>query len=270
MKHPPAGTPRRTLRRALAAEWTKFRTDATHARLLLGLVVLTVAVGAATAATTTCPAPGCGVDAPRTALTGVLVGQVAAVVLGVLTAGSEYHTGMIRTTLAAVPSRSAVLAAKALVLSAAVAVAGALAVAGSLLAARLLLPGNGFTPAHGYPALSLADGPTLRAATGSVLYLLLVALLGLGTVTATRSSAAATGAVLGLLFVFPAVIAVVGDPDWQRRLQQFAPMPAGLAVQATLDTARLPVAPWPGLGVLALWTAAALALGRTVLHARYA
>jgi hypothetical protein len=72
---------------------------------------------------------------------------------------------LIHTTLAAMPRRSVVLAAKA--------------VLGSLLAGRLILPGNGFTVAHGYPPLSLADGPTLRAATGSVLYLALVALLSL-------------------------------------------------------------------------------------------
>ncbi|QKW24531.1 ABC transporter permease subunit [Kitasatospora sp. NA04385] len=252
----------------MRAEWTKFRTDAAHAWLLLVLVLLTVGVGAGTVATTTCPDPGCGVDAPRTALTGVLAGQVAAAVLGVLAAGNEYHTGMIRTTLAAVPRRSAVLAAKALVLSAAVLAAGALAVAGSLLAARLLLPGNGFTAAHGYPALTLADGPTLRAATGSVLYLALVALLGLGAVTAARDSATAIGAVLGLLFAFPVLIKVVADPDWQRHLRQLAPMPAGLNVQATLGVDRLPIGPWPGLGVLALWAAAALALGWVVLRTR--
>ncbi|MEZ0077168.1 hypothetical protein [Planotetraspora sp. GP83] len=47
---------------------------------------------------------------------------------------------------------------------------------GSVLAGRLILPGNGFTPAHGYPPLALADGPTLRAAAGSVLYLALIRL----------------------------------------------------------------------------------------------
>jgi len=45
-------------------------------------------------------------------------------------------------------------------------------------------------------------------------------------------------------------------------------MPAGLNVQVTLGVDRLPIGPWPGLGVLALWTAAALALGWTVLRTR--
>jgi ABC-2 type transport system permease protein len=47
-----------------------------------------------------------------------------------------------------------------------VASASAIAVAGSLIADRYILPGNGFSPEHGFPPLSLADGPTLRAAAG--------------------------------------------------------------------------------------------------------
>ncbi len=60
---------------------------------------------------------------------------------------------------------------------------------GSLLAGRLILPGHGFTAAHGYPPLSLGDGPVLRAAAGSVLYLALIALLSLGIATIVRDSA---------------------------------------------------------------------------------
>ena len=76
-----------------------------------------------------------------------------------------------------------------------------------MLAGRLLLPGNGFTTAHGYPLLSLGDGPTLRAAAGSVLYLALIALLSLGIATPVRDSAAAIGVVLGLLYLFPIISA---------------------------------------------------------------
>ena len=83
---------------------------------------------------------------------------------------------------------------------------------GSLLAGRLILPGHGFTAAHGFPPLSLGDGPVLRAAAGSVLYLALIALLSLGIATAVRDSAAAIGVVLGLLYLFPIVAAVVTDP----------------------------------------------------------
>lgn len=101
---------------------------------------------------------------------------------------SEYSTGMIRLTLAAMPRRTTVLAAKAVITTGLVLAAGAIAVLLSLLAGRLPPPGHGFTPAHGYQQLSLADGPVLRAAAGSALYLALIALLSLG-VAAVRDSA---------------------------------------------------------------------------------
>jgi len=167
-----------------------------------------------------------------------------------------------------VPRRGTLLAAKALVVTAVVLVAGTVAVLGSVLAGRLILPGKGFTPDHGYPPLSLADGPVLRAAAGSVLYLALIALLSLGVATAVRDSAAAIGVVLGLLYLFPILAAVVTDPDWSRRLQQVGPMSAGLAIQATTGLHRLPIAPWAGLGVLTAWTVAALLTGSALLRLR--
>jgi ABC-2 type transport system permease protein len=137
-----------------------------------------------------------------------------------------------------------------------------------VLAGRLLLPGQGFTPAHGYPPLSPADGPTLRAAAGSVLYLALVALLSLGVAAAVRDSAVAIGAVLGLLYLFPIIGTVIRDPDWQRLLYRISPMNAGLTIQATTNLPVLPIAPWAGLGVLAAWAAAALLGGGLLLRLR--
>ena len=254
--------------RALHAEWTKLRTAGGTGRLLLLAVTLTVAVGCGTAKAVKCPDTGCGQDAVKLALTGVTVGQAVIVVLAVLAVSGEYDTGMIRTTLTAVPNRLTLLTAKATVVTAVVLASGTAAVLASLLAGRYILPGNGFTEAHGYAPLSLADGPTLRAAVGSVLYLALIALIGLGVATAVRQAATAIGLVLGLLYLFPVVAQVVHDPQWQRHLQQIAPMPAGLAVQDTVDLPGMPIGPWEGLGVLAAWTAAALLAGALLLRTR--
>ena len=143
-----------------------------------------------------------------------------------------------------------------------------IAVAASLLAGRLLEPGNGFTSRHGFIPLSLTDGPTLRAAVGSVLYLALIALLSLGAATALRDSAAAITVVLGLLYIFPILGDVVLNPVWQHRIERWAPMNAGLAIQATRNLGTLPIGPWPGLGVLAAWAAAALLAGGLLLRLR--
>jgi ABC-2 type transport system permease protein len=254
--------------RALRAEWTKLRTSGETGRLLLLTVVLTVAVGCGTAKAVKCPDAGCGRDAVKLALTGVTVGQAVVAVLAVLAVSGEYGTGMIRTTLMATPNRITVLTAKATILTTVALAAGTAAVLASLLTGRFILPGNGFTEAHGYPPLSLTDGPTLRAAVGSVLYLALIALIGLGTATAVREAAPAIGIVLGLLYLFPVVTQVIDDPEWQRHLQQIAPMTAGLAVQVTVRPDELPIGPWTGLGVLAAWTTAALLLGGVLLHRR--
>jgi ABC-2 type transport system permease protein len=85
---------------------------------------------------------------------------------------------------------------------------------------------------------------------------------------AVRDSATAIGVVLGLLYVFPIVGATAGNAHLARSIQQFGPMTAGLAIQATTGLRGLPISPWAGLGVLAAWTAAALLAGGLLLRLR--
>jgi ABC-2 type transport system permease protein len=252
---------------ALRAEWAKLRTLAGTWWLLLAAGALTVGVGSGAASAVTCQTAGCGQDPARIALSGVYLSQALVATSAVLAISGEYSTGMIRTTLTAMPRRMTVLAAKAVVTTGLALTAGAVGVLASMLAGRLILPGHGFTPVHGYPPLSLANGPDLRAAAGSVLYLALIALLALGAATAVRDSAVSIGVVLGLLYLFPVIASAVG-PNWSRRLQQIGPMSAGLSVQATIDLRSLPLTPWQGLGVLALWAAGTLLIGGLVLRFR--
>jgi ABC-2 type transport system permease protein len=253
---------------ALHAEWTKLRTSPGTAWLLLAVVAVTVAVGAATAASARCPAAGCGQDPSKVSFTGVDLGQAAVAIVAVLAVTAEYSTGMIRTTLAAMPGRITLLAAKAAVVSVLILAAGALAAAGSLLTGWLILPGHGFTRAHGFAPLTLADGPVLRATAGSVLYLALIGLLSLGAAAAVRDSAVAIGLVLGVLYLLPIVAAVVSNATVRRHLLQAAPMTAGLDIQATTGLRSLPLSPWQGLAVLAAWAAGALLAGGLLLRLR--
>jgi ABC-2 type transport system permease protein len=257
---------------SLRAEWTKLRTVPSTGWLLLGAVAVTVMVGASyveSINTSHCPSPTeCVVDTARFSLVGVRLGQAVLAVLAVLAITNEYGTRMICTTLATNPRRIVVLLAKAGVVSAVVLAAGTLAVAGSLLAGRLLFLGNGFTAANGHPPLSLADGATLRAAAGSVLYLGLIALLSLGVGIIVRDTAGAITTVLGVLYLVPLAAAAVSDPLWLERLHRFGPTTAGLAIQTTIDVDSLPIGPWQGLGVLAAYTAAALLLGTILFTTR--
>jgi ABC-2 type transport system permease protein len=247
---------------ALHAEWTKLRTVSGPAALLLGLAVLTAAVSTAAVEATHCPRNlTCPVDPVRLSLTGILIGQAVVAILAVLTVSSEYSSGMMRVTLAAMPRRETVLAAKAILLTALVLVAGAVAVSGSMLAGHLILPGHGFTAARGFHPAWLSYGPALRAATGSVLYLGLIALLSLGVAVIVRDSAVSAGAVLALLYLFPIIDAFIGNAHWQHRLERWTPTVAGLTIQDTTGLRSLAITPWAGLGVLAIWAAAALLAG---------
>ena len=257
----------------LHAEWTKLRTVASTYWLLLAAAALTIAVGAGAAAAFGCAAGACGAartgaDPARISLTGVYLGQAVVAVLAAAGIGGEYGTGMIRVTLTAAPRRLTVLAAKAAVLTGCVLASGLVAVGGSVLAGWLILPGRGLSAANGYAPLSLANGPDLRAAAGTVIYLALIALLALGITTAIRDSSTAIGVVLGLLYLFPIISEVVSGHALARRLEQIAPMTAGLDIEATVGLRSLPLAPWEGLGVLAAWAAGALVLGGLSLRLR--
>src|SRR5262249_47577246 len=160
----------------------------------------------------------------------IYLGQAVVAVLAVLAISEEYSTGMIRVSLAAMPRRVVVLAAKAAIIAGLVSAAGAIAVLGSVLTGRLTL--SGF------------NGSISRAAFGTVLYLVLIALLSLGVATAVRDSAAAIAVVLSLLFLFPIVGHFVNNATWQWRLEQIGPMMAGMAIQNTVGLAAKPIGPW--------------------------
>jgi ABC-2 type transport system permease protein len=270
----PANSYRRgPFRLALHAEWTKLRTLSSTTWTLAATAVLTIAVSTAASAAYRC-APGfcsssaTGADPAKIALTGLYIGQVLVAVLGVLVVGGEYGSGMIRVTLSAMPRRLHMLVAKALVFTGVVLAASVIGVLGSLVAGWQLLSGGGLSAANGYVALSLGNGADLRAFGGSVLYLALIGLLAFGVATAVRDSGAAIGIVLGLLLLFPIITPVLPDHVLARHLEQASPMTAGMYIESTVGLRSLPLTPWQGLGILALWAAGALLLGGIALRLR--
>lgn len=250
------------MRRAIQAEWAKATSDPGTAWLLAGLAVLTVTVSLITIGATKCPAGAlaCGGQDPAgVSLTGVYAGQAVAALAGVLAVGGEYGTGMIKVTLSAMPRRGRVLAAKAVVLAGPMLAVAALTVVISMLAGALMHPGTGF---------GLATGAMWRACLCAALYLVLIALVGLGVATAVRDSAAATGVALGLVYLFPVAAGLVSSPSIRRLLLQIGPMSAGLDSQATAGLSAQPLTWWQGIGVVSLWAAGALLAGGAVLRWR--
>jgi ABC-2 type transport system permease protein len=59
----------------------------------------------------------------------------------------------------------------------------------------------------------------------------------------------------------------VGNPTWHDRLERYTPM-AGLNIQATRGLRSLPITPWAGVGVLAIWAGLALAGGALSIRLR--
>lgn len=255
------------MRPALHAEWTKLRTAPGTGWLLLVAVVVTVGLSWLASAAVKFSARELQ-DPVKSSLAGVQAGQAIVALIGVLIITGEYSSGMIRSSLTAMPQRWTMLAAKGLILTGLVLLTGIVAVFGSLLIGRFTLPDNGFTAANGFVPLSIDDPLTMRAAVGSVIYLGLIGLLSLGMATLIRDSAVAVGAVLGLLYLCPILIQVVGDPDWKRHLEQIAPTNAGLTIQSTVDLQSLAISPWLGVGVLAAWAAGAMVAAAMALHLR--
>ncbi|RCG28537.1 ABC transporter permease [Sphaerisporangium album] len=149
--------------------------------------------------------------------------QLVIGVLGVIAITGEYSSGMIRTSLVAVPRRGRLLVGKAVALAAVSLVAGT-AVLFAVVAVEAWIVGDRAFPGH---PVSLAAKAPLLVCMG--LSVMVVALVGFGLGTLTRSTAAAIVAVAGLTFVLPALALGVLPEPWGVRVAMF--MPANLPDQ---------------------------------------
>ena len=254
--------------RVLRAGWTKFRSVPSSTWLIVAGIGVTVAFGLliCSAVETAGGTPGCAPGRPGcgdedvvlNSLGGAYLGQIPIVALGVLLATSEYATGTIRATFAAMPRRSGVVTANATLLIGVVLVAGIVAAAASFLLGQPILHGNGFVPAQGYPIASITDPAAARAILGTGVYLALVAVLAFGVGQITRRAGSAIAIVLGLLYG-PAIVSLLLQEPLQETVQKLSPMMAGLAIQSTVARAdNVPIGGLAGLGVAAAWAVASL------------
>ncbi|HEX6523297.1 MAG TPA: ABC transporter permease subunit [Streptosporangiaceae bacterium] len=251
-------------REVLTAEWHKLRTVRstwwTLAAVAASNVAAAAVLGIVLPRTLSASQQAGHRDPVQLALIGLHLSQIAIGVLGVLIITSEYTSGMIRATLAAVPQRRLVLAAKTAVLAAAAAAAGL----ATCYAAWFAF--NAFLPASSPMRMSLSDPGVARAVTGAGLYLAVLALAGLGLGAVLRSSAGAITALFGLLFV-PTIIMQLLPSSWQDTVGPYLPMNAAEAMYRVPPGAHL-LAPWTGFGVLCGYAAAAIAAGFILIARR--
>jgi ABC-2 type transport system permease protein len=248
-------------RHAARMEWIKLRSlRSTWWTLVIaaaGAIGIGVAVGSNTTSGTE--------DVTNNALAGIVPSLLLIGVLGALAMTSEYSSGMIRATLAAVPRRPLLLAAKA-------AVFGAVALAVGEIASFIAFFAGGAALRHGIPAPVLTQPGVLRAVLLSGVSFSLIGLIGLGLGAVVRHSGAAIAVVVGGVYVLPTIVAnaahglgvympiiIIGN-------SLTATKPEACPAHAGVCTPFLSA--WAGLGMLGLYAGVALAVGGWLLARR--
>jgi hypothetical protein len=263
----PVGSPstRRRAADVIRFEWTKLRTVASTWWILVSVAVATIAIGTVVSYATVAqwhtltPAERATLDPVFRGLTGLFFGQLAVGVLGVLAVTAEYSTGMIRSTLAAVPNRRAVLAGKALTVAVPVFVVSTAAVLVAFAVSQAVF-------ATKNAGVSIGSPGALRAVIGGGLYLTALALLGVGLGAVIRHTAGAISAFVGLVLVVPTITGFLPSP-WGRDISKFMPADAGQSL-LSLHTNANSLSPWAGFAVLCGWTALALGAAAVLITRR--
>ncbi|MFF6776095.1 ABC transporter permease subunit [Streptomyces sp. NPDC012637] len=250
----------------LQSEWTKIRTVSSTVWTLTSALVVTVAMSAALSALIRSTFDDLSeveratFDPTFVSFSGMVLGQLAMVVFGVLVVGTEYSSGMIRTSLAAVPQRATFLFSK-------IAVAGGLALLVGLMTSFLsFFLGQALLGEH---RTTLGADNVLRAVVGAGLYMALIALFSMGVATMLRSSMLSLGILVPFFFLISQILSAVPKA---KEVARYFPDQAGSKIMQVVPDAlgseKAPYGPWGGLGIMLIWVAAALAGGYLVLKHR--
>lgn len=247
-----------TQRGTIAAEWLKFRSLRSTVLVLvvamIGMVLIATIIAFHTRSGVAKDPEDLVASAP---LQGYYLGQLLIGSLGVLVVSSDYGSGMIRSTLAAVPKRLPVLFAKTAVFAG---VVGGAMIAASVVAfylAQAVFSGHRAT-------FSLSDSTTLRVVIGTGVYLMLVGLIGSIFGWIVRSTPGALVATLGVILVLPVLLRLVFS-GWGPYINAYLPTGAGTSFSTVLRQPHA-LSPWVGLGVMVAWVVAGLIAAAVVLQ----
>jgi ABC-2 type transport system permease protein len=248
----------------LRSEWTKIKSVNSTA-FTLGLAVLvSVGLGMLISALTSnefdkmSTGDKLTFDPTFISFSGLTLGQLAMLVFGVLVVASEYSTGMIRTSLAAVPQRGTFLFSKILV-AALLALVVALVISfASFFLGQLMLGDHG---------TDLGAPNVLRAVFGAAVYMTLMTMFSMGVASMLRSPMLSLGILMPFFFL---VSPILGSVSATKKVAQYFPDQAGLKVMQVVDPPSddAPYGPWGGLVILLVWVAVALIVGYALLKKR--
>jgi len=245
-------------------EWLKLRSVRSTSWIVLvfaaGMIGLSVLVMIHQHWATMSAQDRASFDPTENSFAGLAIGQLVLGVLGVLAITTEFSSGMIRATFAAVPRRPMVLAAKAAVVAAVTLAAGEVLAFGAFAAGELALR----SPA---PHATLGQPGVLRAVLMGGAYPALIALIALGLGAIIRNTAAAISAVVGMLFVLPLILLPLGT-SVQNSVGQFMPMLIAENSLTAVKPQSHTLSPGLGFAVLCGYAALALAAGGWALTRR--
>ncbi|GAB2472340.1 ABC transporter permease [Xylanimonas ulmi] len=218
---------RQTMATVIRFEWIKARSLSSTWFLAGAVIALMIAFAIIAAAVQGADTPD---DAVTTIMSGASITVLVIGILGCLTGAREYGSRMIAATMSAVPRRWKALAAKAIVLTGLSVVTAAIAVAGAFFIGAAVLSGNGD------PAPALGDPGVLGDLLGMVLYLTVVALIGLGVGLLLRNVAGSIGTVAAGLLLVPGLMAGLLPDSWGPAVLKFMPSEAAAGITTVYGT----------------------------------
>jgi len=296
----PAATGRAGLRGVIASEFTKLRSVRSTYWTLAALLIISIGVGVAVMAGASSsisnnPGNKAGFDGTQVSLIPFFeIGQLIIAVLGAMTITSEYSTGMIRTSLTAMPRRGLVYAAKAIVFTSMTFVislitsfvaffAGQAMVAskgvGASLFGSVKIPANAIFNGPGGPGTPpkvtfqgtdvISASSVLSAVIGTALFVTLVALIAFGLGAIIRHTAGTITTVIGVMFIIPVIVQALPD-SWRWDIMRFFPDAAGRVISVTVPGGgnQHLWSSWPQMIVTACYAVGLLAVGAYLFKKR--
>ncbi|MFD7458856.1 MULTISPECIES: ABC transporter permease [unclassified Streptomyces] len=244
--------------RVLHAEWHKLRTLRSTWLNLALIPVLTLGTGIAVGSAYE-SGDATELDTVLMLLLGMQFSQIIVGVLGILSTAEEHSTGLVRSTMAAVPARLPVLWSKAAILGA---VGFLTALATNLVTFPLV---QTFLTGTDKEA-SLADPGVLRALVGNAAGLALIAVLAVGIGALIRSVPTSVGVLIGVVMILPEVLRMLPYDVVDDAVRYFP----GKALETLTHADPTPGMTSPGSALLALflWTAAVLTAAAFLLKRR--
>ena len=252
----PAATRRPGLPETMRSEFTKMRSVRSTYWTLLAFVAASIGWAVLDCAGIVSHGIGGGFNATEASLTGqVALGELIIVVLGALVITSEYSTGMIRTSLAAMPRRSVLYAAKAIVFAAVTLSISLVTSFVDFFVGQAILSSKHYNTTLGAPGV-------LRSVFLSAAIVMVFGLLAYGAGAIIRHTAGAITAILGVIFLIP-LLAQALPNAWFADLQRW--LPGGSALEPIARSAP-PLSPhlfsaWGEFAVFSGYAAVLLALG---------